>query len=203
MKNVLLKLKKIYGRSVIFQFLISYILILVLSLMIMGYGFGSAFKIVKDDTEKSYVTMFQHSADVIDNEMEMMQSLALRISKADSVSRFADYETREKDYVATALKTIDYVAQTMNFQKIELIDNVYIYFRGMNLVLYGGSFYRPEVMRRYLEEWEIPEDEWHQTTLNPDNRVPGYQKSGNKLEYVFPFSNQIDGKNASRITIIH
>lgn len=195
MRSLLFNLKRIYSRNSILQFLISHILILILSLLIMGYGFGNAFKIVKSYTEDSYITMLQHSVHLIDNEMDKMKSLALRISKTESVSRFAEYQTRDKEYATTALKASDHVAQTMNFQKIELIENTYIFFRGMNLILYEGSYYRPEIMKKYLDVWGISEVEWFQTTLKKDSRVPYYHKSGGKLEYVFPFSNYIDGGN--------
>lgn len=190
------KLKKVYCQDSILQFLVSYILVLVLPLIILSYGFSSAFHIVKEDIEGSYITMLQHSVNIIDNETEKLENLALQTSQNQSIKEFSKVKRGDTGYIMTALKAIDNFYNLMSYQSIELLGEPYIYFRGMNLVMYDSTYYQPRIFEKYLKSWGIPKGDWtNLITRDPERRLSGYQKMGGSLAYVMPSSEQLRGNN--------
>jgi AraC-like DNA-binding protein len=190
------RLKKLYSQDSIIQFLVSYILVLVLPLIILSYGFSSAFQIVKNDIENSYITMLSHSVSIIDNELDKMENLALQTSQKQGIQEFSKLKSRDKGYIMVAFRALDNFYDLMNYQSIELLGEPCIYFRGMDLVMYDSTYYQPRVFEKYLKLWGIPEEEWKKvTTLDPERRLPGYQKIGKSLAYVMPSSERLTGNN--------
>lgn len=190
------KLMKVYSQNSILQFLVSYILVLVLPLAILSYGFGSAFHIVKSDIENSYITMLQHSVSLIDNETEKMESLALQTSQDPGIKEFSGIKKGDTGYIMPALKAIDSFYKLMNYQSIELMGEPSIYFRSMDLVMYDSTYYKPEIFEKYLKEWGIPKEEWvGLTQKDPSRRLSGYQKMGEALVYIMPASKYLRGNN--------
>lgn len=189
------KFKSLYEQNKILQFLVSYILVLLLPLILLSCGFASAFQIVKNDIEDSYITMLKHSVTILDNEMDKMQNLALQTSQNESVREFAKFSQGDKGYILTAMDALNDVYELMSYQSVELLGEPYIYFRGMNLVMYDRTYYQPQIFNHYLKQWGIPLEEWNGTTAASGRRIPMYQKSGSSLEYVMPFSSYLEGDN--------
>lgn len=189
------KLRQLYTQNSIIQFLVSYILVLILPLFILSYGFNTAFKIVKQDIEDSYVTMMSHSASIIDNEMEKLERLALQMTQDGSVRAFAKYKRGDSDYIMTAMKALANVYDLMNYQSIELLEAPYIYFRGMNLVMYDSTYYQPNIFKKYLAEDQITMEQWQDKTVAEERREAGYERLGESLHYVMPFSEYLTGDN--------
>ncbi len=189
------KLKTLYEQNTIIQFLVSYILVLLLPLILLSCGFATAFQIVKNDIEDSYITMLKHSVTILDNEMDKMQNLALQTSQNENVREFAKYSQGDKGYILTAMDALHDVYELLSYQSVELLGESYIYFRGMNLVMYDSTYYQPQVFNRYLKQWKIPLEEWKGTIADSGRRIPVYQRSGSSLEYVLPFSSYLKGDN--------
>lgn len=190
------KLKKVYCQDSILQFLVSYILILVLPLIILSYGFSNAFQIVKEDIEGSYITMLQHSVSIIDNETGKLENLALQTSQNQSIKEFSKVKRGDTGYIMTALKAINNFYNLMSYQSIDLLGEPYIYFRGMDLVMYDSTYYQPRIFEKYLMSWGIPKEDWaNLITRSHESRLSGYQNMGGNLAYVMPSSEQLSGNN--------
>lgn len=189
------KIIQLYWRNSILQFLVSYILILVFPLFIISFGFQKAFQIVESDLKDSQIDMLGHSADIIGNQLRTMENMALQTSQDSDIQAFADVKRGDKGYILTAMGALDNFSMYGNYQNMELLGDAYIYFQGMDLVLYEGTYYQPEIFHKYLGTWGITEEEWQTNTISPAIWYPEYHKSGDSFEYVFPFSRGLNGEN--------
>lgn len=193
MGGTMKKLKEIYLKNSIIRFLVSYILVLVIPLCILSYGFASAFQIVRDDIENSYVTMLEHSISLIDNETNKLESLALQITQTSQIKEFGKVEKGESGYIMAARDAIVKCYDLLNYHSVDVLDESYIYYRGMDLVMYDSTYYRPVIFRKYLKLWNITEVEWTEVALEPQKRVPEYIEQGGNLQYIMPFSENLTG----------
>ncbi|MBT9777515.1 helix-turn-helix domain-containing protein [Clostridium sp. MCC353] len=188
-------MKTSYKKNFIIQFLISYILILTIPLLILSYGFQRAFEIVEKDIENSHISVLQNSVNIIESQLEEIQSLALQMSQNARIQEFAQFQKEDKQYVMPALKVIDEYYNMMHYQSIDLLGDHYLYFQGKDLILYQSTLYRPEIFEKYLNAWGSSLDGWKSKTVDPVRRIPGFQKSHDTIEYVMPFSQSLTGEN--------
>lgn len=193
------KLIKLYWKNSILQFLVSYILILVFPLFIISFGFHNAFQIVENDLKDSHIDMLGHSADIIGNQLKTMENMALQTSQDSDIQAFAEVKRGDRGYILTAMGALDNFSMYGNYQNMELLGDAYIYFQGMDLVLYEGTYYQPEIFRKYLNVWGVTEEEWRTNTVSSDIWYPEYHKSGDSFEYIFPFSRGLNGENKAVI----
>lgn len=184
-----------YKKNSIVQFLISYILILAIPMLILGYGFQKAFEIVENDIADSHISVLQNSVNIIDGQLEEMQGLALQISQNVKIQDFAGFQKEDNGYIVPALRVIDEYYNMMHYQSIELMGESYLYFQGKDLILYQSTLYRPEVFEKYLVSWETSLEAWRNDIVNPSGRIPRFQKNGHTIEYVMPFSQSLTGDN--------
>lgn len=189
MKNLL----QSYRKNMVLQFLVSYVMILVVAFLIVGYGFRYSFRILEQEVQKTHIDMLGHSVDLIDGQLFLLEKLALQISQDGEILASADVKDGDTDYIMTAVTASNNFSMYLNSQNMELLDDAYIYFPNRNVVLYDGTFYRPDVFERYLKRWQVSVDEWRNQTLSLENRYPSYQRSGDSLEFRFPFSNYLTG----------
>ena len=189
------KLVQLYWKNSILQFLVSYILILVFPLFIISFGFQKAFRIVENDLKDSQIDMLGHSADIIGNQLRTIENMALQTSQDSDIQAFADVNRGDRGYIMTAMGALDNFSMYGNYQNMELLGDAYIYFQGMDLVLYDGTYYQPEIFRKYLGTWGVTEEEWRSGTISPALWYPEYHKSGDSFEYIFPFSRSLNGEN--------
>jgi len=189
------KLIQLYWKNSILQFLASYILILVFPLLVISLGFQNAFQIVEHDLKDSHIDMLRHSADIIGNQLRTMENMALQTSQDSDIRAFADVKKGDRGYIITAMDALDNFSMYRNYQNMEMLGDAYIYFQGMDLVLYEGTYYQPEIFRKYLSAWGVSEGEWRGDTVSSERRYPEYHKSGDSFEYVFPFSKNLSGEN--------
>lgn len=73
-----MNIKKVFQNAV-FRFLISYLLVLVVPMLIVSMGFQVAFRIVENNLKVTHINMLQRSADVIENELLDMETMAYRL----------------------------------------------------------------------------------------------------------------------------
>lgn len=188
-------MKKLIQNS-ISKFLISYMVVLVVPLLIAVAGFQIAFRIVEENLKVTHINMLQRSADIIENELVDVESVALQIASDSAIFEMASKKRGDDNYILTALDALDNFTLYLNYKDIDLLDskNAYIYFRNTDLVLYEKSYYRPEIFRAYLNSWGIDYDQWHSEMTDTDFVVPAFRKNGNGFEYAFPFSKQMFGE---------
>ncbi len=130
-------------------FLLSYILVLVAPLLIATAGFQVAFGIVEDNLKVTHINMLQRSADMIENELVDVESIALQLASDSNILGVAAMKRGDKNYISTALGALDEFALYLNYKDIDLLnsDKTYIYFKNTDLVLYEKSYYKPELFQ--------------------------------------------------------
>lgn len=193
-------MKRIFKNSVS-RFLISYILVLVVPLLIATLGFQVAFQIVEENLRVTHINMLQRSADVIENELVDMESIALQMANASSMLEMAGKKKGSDNYILTAMKALEDFTLYLNYQDIDLMNSntSYIYFRNTNLVMFEKSYYKPGIFKTYLKSWGIDYDEWLKSMTGADLVAPQFRRMGNGFEYVFPFSKLMFGERQAVI----
>lgn len=150
---------------------------------------------MENDLKDSQIDMLGHSADIIGNQLRTIENMALQTSQDSDIQAFADVNRGDRGYIMTAMGALDNFSMYGNYQNMELLGDAYIYFQGMDLVLYDGTYYQPEIFRKYLGTWGVTEEEWRSGTISPALWYPEYHKSGDSFEYIFPFSRSLNGEN--------
>ena len=182
-------------RNSISTFLVSYIMVLVVPLMIATFGFQIAFRIVEDNLKVTHINMLQRSADIIENELVDVESVALQIASDSMILEMASKKRGDSNYILPALDALDNFTLYLNYKDIDLLDSkkAYIYLKNTDLVLYERSYYKPEIFRIYLRNWGIDYDEWRSEMAEAELLSPDFRRNGDGFEYVFPFSKQMFG----------
>lgn len=193
-------MKKLFRNSV-FKFLMSYILILLLTLIMLSFGFQAAFQIVDDNLKVTHVNMLQRSADMIENSLIDIETMALQVANANSILEMAAKRKGDSNYIQTAMDALNDFTLHLNYQDIDLIssDRAYIYFKNTDLVLYERSYYKPEFFKTYLDKWGIDYGQWRAEMEENDITGPIFRKNGDGFEYIFPFSKWLFGEREAYI----
>lgn len=189
-------MKKLMKKNSISKFMVSYIIVVVVPLMIVTAGFQTAFRIVEENLKVTHINMLQRSADIIENELVDVESVALQVASDSTILELAAMRRGDKNYISTALEVLDDFILYLNYKDIELMSSqkAYIYFKNTDLVLYERSYYKPELFRSYIKSWGIDYDQWHSEMSDADFIIPTFRRSGDGFEYVFPFSGQLLGE---------
>lgn len=195
-------MKRLLKNSVA-RFLASYILILVVALFIVSFGFQIAFRIVENNLKVTHINMLQRSADVIENELMDIEALALQIASANNILEIASKKKGDDNYIMTALDALDDFILYLNYKDIDLIQskNAYIYLRSTDLVMYEKSYYNPRIFNAYLRDWGIGYEEWRENMLDADFVTPQFRRMGDGFEYAFPFSKWMFGERQGIIVL--
>lgn len=188
-------MKKLFKNSV-FRFLVSYILVLVVPLIIVSFGFQVAFEIVENNLKVTHINMLQRSADVIENELVDMETMALQIANAADILDMASKNKGDDNYIMTALDALNDFTLYLNYQDIDLMKSksAYIYFRNTDLVMFEKSYYKPTIFKTYLNNWGIDYEEWRENMTDPELVAPEFRRMGDGFEYAFPFSKMMFGE---------
>ena len=189
-------------QNVIFRFLISYILVLVVPLLLLSIGFQLAFQIVENNLRVTHINMLKRSADIIDNELMRIETMALQVANDNAILDMAVQHRGDDNYIMTALDALDSFTLHLNYQDIEVLksNSAYIYYKNTDLVLFEKSYYKPNTFKLYLDRWGISYNEWKDKMQNPESLKPTFVRLGNELSYIFPFSTRMFGESQGVIT---
>lgn len=190
-------------RNSISTFLLSYIMVLVIPLLIATVGFQIAFRIVEENLKVTHINMLQRSADIIENELVDVESVALQIASDSTILEMASKRKGDSNYILPALDALDNFTLYLNYKDIDLLDSkkAYIYLKNTDLVLYEKSYYKPDIFRVYLKNWGIDYDEWRDEMAQADSLNSNFRRNGDGFEYVFPFSRQMFGEKQGVIVL--
>lgn len=189
-------------RNAIFRFLISYIFVLVVPLLLLSIGFQAAFQIVENNLKVTHINMLKRSADIIDNELIDIETMALQVANDNAILDMAVQHRGDDNYIMTALNALDSFTLHLNYQDIEVLKSksAYIYFKNTDLVLFEKSYYKLDTFKLYLDSWGISYEEWKDKMQNPESLKPTFVRLGNELSYTFPFSTRMFGESQGVIT---
>ena len=190
------KLKKLYLSNPIIQFLYSYILVLIIPIVILFYGFNNAFSIVENDIKESNIAMLTQSMYLINEEVHALESLSLQTSQSAALRELGTMTERNGDYITTVKELMSEFYRLINYQSLPLLEDSYIYLNEMDLIIYDNSVYRPEVFAQHIAGWGMTLEEWYSMCKNTDNHAPHYFiSSDGSIQYVMPFSSSLFGSN--------
>ncbi|MCM1542052.1 MAG: AraC family transcriptional regulator [Blautia sp.] len=190
-------------RNSISTFLLSYIMVLVVPLMITTIGFQIAFNLVEENLKVTHINMLQRSADIIENELVDVESVALQIASDNTILEMVSKSKGDSNYILPMMDALEKFTLYLNYKDIDLLDSdkAYIYLKNTNLVLYEKSYYKPDIFRIYLKNWGIDYDEWREEMAQADSLTTNFRRNGDGFEYVFPFSRQMFGEKEGVIVL--
>ncbi len=190
------KLKKLYSSSPIIQFLCSYILVLIIPMLILFYGFYNAFAIVENDIKESNIAMLSKSMYLINEEVRTLESLSLQTSNYAPLRELGTMTSRKGRYITSVKDVISEFYVLINYQSLPLLESAYIYLSQMDLIIYDHSVYHPDVFAQYIDGWGMTMDEWYAMCHNGiTSRSHYYISSDGSIQYVMPFSDSLFGNN--------
>lgn len=190
-------------RNSISTFLLSYIMVLIVPLMIATIGFQIAFRIVEDNLKVTHINMLQRSADIIENELVDVESVALQIASDNTILEMASKSRGDSNYIQPMMDALENFTLYLNYKDIDLLDSkkAYIYLRNTDLVLYEKSYYKPDIFRVYLKNWGIDYEEWREEMVETDSLGTYFRRNGDGFEYVFPFSRRMFGEKQGVVVL--
>ena len=110
-------------RNSISRFMISYIIIFVVPLTIVSTGFQIAFNIVEDSLKVIHTNMLQRSADMIENELVDVESVALQMASDNVIQELASMQKSDSNYISTALDSLGNFSLYLNYKEIDLLNS--------------------------------------------------------------------------------
>jgi len=178
-------------------------MVLVVPLMIATIGFQIAFRIVEDNLKITHINMLQRSADIIENELVDVESVALQIASDSTILEMASKKKGDSNYILPMMDALENFTLYLNYKDIDLLDSdkAYIYLKNTDLVLYEKSYYKPAIFRIYLKNWGIDYDDWRAEMAEADSLNTNFRRNGDGFEYVFPFSRQMFGEKQGVIVL--
>lgn len=190
-------------RNSISMFLLSYIMVLVVPLLIATIGFQIAFGIVEENLKVTHINMLQRSADVIENELVDVESVALQIASDNTILEMASKSRGDSNYILPMMDALKNFTLYLNYKDIDLLDSskAYIYLKNTDLVLYEKSYYKPDIFRVYLKNWDIDYEDWRSEMEQADSLGTNFRRNGDGFEYIFPFSKQMFGEKQGVIVL--
>lgn len=195
-------MKKLIKNS-ISMFLLSYIMVLVVPLLIATIGFQIAFGIVEENLKVTHINMLQRSADVIENELVDIESVALQIASDSTILEMTSKSKGDSNYIQPMMDALSNFTLYLNYKDINLLDSekAYIYLKNTDLVLYEKSYYKPDIFRIYLKKWDINYEDWREEMEQANSLGTSFRRNGDGFEYVFPFSKQMFGEKQGVIVL--
>jgi AraC-like DNA-binding protein len=192
---VMNKLKKMYLNNLIVQFWVSYAIVLILPIVIVIWGFKSAFYVMGQDISESNITMLNHSKSLIDFQFKSMEAKALQISQDPSICNLEEKTKIDNSFFEKAVSTISEYRDLIRYQEVNIIDEATIYMDNSEYVIYQNGLYKLDNFQNYIKsKYNLSVDDWRKLCLNNEEQVPFYTNWNGHLQYVKPFSTDINGK---------
>ena len=190
------KLIEAYAKNTIIQFLLSYVLVLIIPLITLIYGFQSAFQVVEKQIKQSSFFVLEQGMNQIDEEIKTIRTIALQISQSESLRQLASNKEVDSKYIKQVDRTMEDYYGIMRYQGINVIKDTYIYLKPRDKVLYDRSIYRSEIFEQYLKKWKLSYDEWQRLYQNDGKSIPQFIVTENQdIHYVMPFYKTTGGDN--------
>lgn len=154
--------KRLHIRNSILKFWISYSIVLLLPLFLCMIGYQAAFDIVEKDIKDKNLSMMKYSISMLDGQFKSLNTMAMQIASSPQVSAAVEIESRiNKSLYLEATKSIDFLAETLNFSHINIYKNLYIYLGNTDYVVTSVALYQAPFYYEYvLKEQENTFEEW-------------------------------------------
>lgn len=130
------------NKSIFKTILLSYILILLIPLLMGIIGYSQAVRVAKEDAEQYNMAALGQAMNIIDTQLDSIEKLMTDISLNSRIQNFI-YKNAPLDDKKRyeMLNVIDEIARYKNTNPF--IDELYIYFKGSDIVLKDSGIYEP------------------------------------------------------------
>lgn len=187
------KLKKMYLNNLIVQFWVSYAIVLIVPIFIVIWGFKTAFYVMEQDISESNITMLNHSKNLIDVQLKAMESKALQISQSSKICDLADKKIIDSSFFQKASEAIYEHSNLMRYQEVNIVDESSVYLDNSEYIIYQNGFYQLSDFKSYIKsKYNLSMEDWKKACLNKNNKVPYYSNFNGHLQYIKPFSAEMN-----------
>ncbi len=190
-----LKWNKFYNSNPIVHFWISYATVLLIPLAIVTLGLIGEFYVVNEDINASNLSKMEHSVQLIDGELDMVEAAALRLSVNSFVKDLASKESITDENILQFKDSIRQISNIIYQQSTRIKTEKYIYFNKLDYVIFEESLYQEVLFSWYLKGWEVSPEEWKERIVCEDLGMAKYYDTCNDyLHYSVPI-NIRNGRN--------
>lgn len=182
------KLKEIYMHNSIVQFIVSYILVMLLPLLICSIGAQISFRVVEEDVKTSKMNVLNHSKSVIDSNLKQIHTLALQVSRNEKVQKVAENNhSTNADFYMNAKDAINQIENIIKFKTANLLKNVAVYYQRSDYYMVDGSLYQGEFYyNKILKSNTLGIAEWKRLYGGMDYQKAFYQRDAGNFQWIQP-----------------
>lgn len=190
-----LKWNKFYNSNPIVHFWISYATVLLIPIAIITLGLIGEFYVVNEDINASNLSKMEHSVQMIDGELDLVEAAALRLSVNSFVKDSASKESINNENILQFKNSIKQISNVIYQQSTRIKNEKYIYFNKLNYIIFEESLYQESLFFWYLDSWGISPEEWKETIVCKDLGMAKYHNTYNDYLYYSVPINIRNGKN--------
>lgn len=174
----------------IIHFWISYIVVLIIPVMVITMGIIGAFYVVNKEITESNLSKMEHSIELIDNELDLMEANAIQMTEISSIKSSALLEYVDGINMLQIKRGIDALMNLSRYQGSRLVSKFYVYYNKLDYVIYEGSLFQGRLfVQNYLPQWSFGEEEWREEIANAAIAMSTYRKNAaGYFHFVMPIN---------------
>lgn len=183
------KTRNLNRNNPIIKFLTSYLTVLILPLAILLIGTFLVLRVVRSYIIDINVNLMEYNVDRIDDELSTIESLALQTSRNESLLEVAVTDEINSRNILLYSELINEVYSTLQYQSVDILDLVYIYFNNSNHIIYENTLYKENIFSKYVTSWGMDDQIWKEELVSDISLKPTYVSvEENRLNYIMPVS---------------
>ena len=166
MKN----LRKLYLHNSIFRFMVSYAGVLLIPLLVCLLSYQFAFNTVKEEIKQNNLSMLTRSKNLIDGQLDIIQSLMMQSADNSTIISFANKELdQSNEFYSAASKTISEMAYIFKYANTDLLGDIYLYINKTDYIVTRYDLYKTKLFHKMVLKENMPYEEWIDELENPEN----------------------------------
>jgi two-component system response regulator YesN len=191
----LFKIQKYRSNKLLNRFLLSYVFILLVPLFIGIQSYKIAVGIVKDDIKRSNVSMLNQAKEIIDTQLQQVETLSLQIASNPRVNSLLGLKEplSESTYYDFNLAIKDLSLYMINR---DFITGFYIYFKNSNYILtsdtlYPADIYYDKVLKLNNENYNLWKDSLVNNYYAGKYLTSGFSEEENTLSSTITYNQSL------------
>jgi AraC-like DNA-binding protein len=196
------KIKEMYRYNSIVQFIVQYVLILLLPLLICTIGAQISFSVLEEYVKNSNMYVINHSKSMIDSHLKQIHTLALQIARNEKIQKVAEYEgVYTTDYYLDAKEAIEQIQHITKFKNTDFLKSVAVYYEKTNYYMVDSTIYNDVFYLNYvLKESNFSIKDFKDLYGHPDYSKSFYRFYNGAIQWVQPIIGE-DGLPLSGVVI--
>lgn len=179
----------------------SYLVVLFLPIIILFAGVISEIAAVSEDVAKSNRSKLEHSVQLLDKNIELLETLAGQGVSASEILRLISHEETNQENILSVNEGVKRFSAIFNHQSSGLMYKAYLYYNNSRSALFNESYYQEKFFVGYLKEWNMSYEEWQENLVSEEIDRLSYVYCGDALHLVMPM-NVKSGKNSGTLVIM-